>query len=291
MKNDQPENELSGWFSTYGQITAQRIYEHYKIVLSQDDLIYTLKTPGTLYHSLLTVPFNNVFNGIILQQATDYQKYAQKLFIDYLVSGDSGKEDGSPGSGTRDDLEQQRLQLVDINKAFHALEIEHERLIAESQAAIMKNTAEWRSIIQSLAKKIKNGIIPTASDATIINALQTLLVEYQISTPCTKQNYTWSKVEEILGVGLSSEQREQMMQEMSVLASAIEEMGDMIAHYNRQVKEIGQRLRQFRSELQAFILRANELFSLLSDYRPDQLRQSENKEELHFDTDIGAEKG
>lgn len=290
MKKEQSGNDMSGWFSTYGIITAQRIYEGYKIYLSQEDLIYTLKTPGTFYHRLLTVPLGNVFNGIILQQATDYQKYAQKLFIDYLTSGESGKSADSPGAGTREDLEAQRLRLIDLNTRFHKLEIDHEKIIAESQASNIKNTAEWQKKIQELSKIIKNKLALNAPEQSVIKALQNLLVEYTVSGSGASKNYAWSKVEQTLGMTLTADARDTISREMTSLTAFIQEMDSAMASYRQLVKKMGKDLRQYRSEFYDFILRSTELFSLLNDYRPNLAQTNENRESLYFDTALGEEK-
>ena len=89
MDGEKADNELSQWFSTYGVITAERILGNYKINLAHTDLVGAIKSPFSFYHRLLQVPLKNVLNGIVLQQANDYHIYAQKLFIDYLLSGES----------------------------------------------------------------------------------------------------------------------------------------------------------------------------------------------------------
>ena len=86
MAEERTENELSIWLSTYGLITAERILERYGIHLQHEDLLSAIKNPKNFYHQLLRIPLKNVFNGIILQQAQDYQSYGQKIFIDYLMS-------------------------------------------------------------------------------------------------------------------------------------------------------------------------------------------------------------
>lgn len=175
MNELQSENDLSGWFSTYGLITVQRILERYKIKLQQDDLLFTLKTPDTFYHRLLRVPLRNVFNGIILQQARDYQLYAQKIFIDYLLSGESGKEESAPGGNTRVDLEAERVRLVSMTESFHKLEFNQEKLIAESQKILMKNANNWQKILQKISQNINKSISLIGVNGTQRAVLQALI--------------------------------------------------------------------------------------------------------------------
>lgn len=155
VEKSEVENDLSEWLSTYGLVTVERIMERYKIRLQQEDLISVIKSPNTFYHQLVRVPLKNVLNGIILQQAHDYQVYAQKLFVDYLLSGESSKSADSPGGYTREDLEKERQSLIKMGEAFHEQELAHTRLIADSQKSLIKQVEEWQKILQQVAKKLK----------------------------------------------------------------------------------------------------------------------------------------
>lgn len=143
MDADQKENELSHWFSTYGLITAERILGKYSIVLPQETLLSAIKDPASFYHRILQVPLKNVLNGIVLQQAHDYHVYAQKLFIDYLLSGDSAADENSQGASTRERMEEERLNLITLGKEFHQQQLDQDSLIAASQAYLIKVTKEW----------------------------------------------------------------------------------------------------------------------------------------------------
>ena len=92
------EPDLSTWFSTYGILTAERVLERFNIRLRYDELLTAVKNPMSVYYMLLRVPIKNVFNGIILQQAHDYQVYAQKLFVDYGLSEETMQSEESPGA-------------------------------------------------------------------------------------------------------------------------------------------------------------------------------------------------
>lgn len=137
MNNKQDQMDWSQWFSTYGMLTAERILARFNIHLPSDELVKAAHEPTSIYYQLLRVPLKHVFNGIILQQAYDYQIYAQKLFIDYLLSGEETKESDQPGAIIREDLEKKRTDLIEIGERFQALESSHYLLIAESQATLM----------------------------------------------------------------------------------------------------------------------------------------------------------
>src|SRR5690606_37160436 len=104
-----------------GVITAERMLNRYQIRLQSTELLIAIKSPVSFYHRLLQVPLRNVLNGIIMQQAYDYHVYAQKLFIDYLLSGESGKDEEAQGALTRDAIENERKQLVILGGEFNII--------------------------------------------------------------------------------------------------------------------------------------------------------------------------
>lgn len=132
------QTNLAAWFSTYGLLTVEQILDRFHIHLKHPELVSATSDPENLYYQLLRIPFKNVFNGIILEQVIDYRVYAQKLFVDYLVSGAGNQIENSPGMTTRADLEQERLELVEKGEAFERQEEAHYRLIAESQSELIK---------------------------------------------------------------------------------------------------------------------------------------------------------
>lgn len=145
------------WFSTYGLLTAERILARFNIGLPHDELINAVKDPHSIYFQLLRVPLKNVFNGIILRQAHDYQIYAQKLLVDYLLSGEDAKEKSAPGSATRDDVEKERLKLIETGDAFRKIEEAHQLLIAESQAKLVLLTKDL-SALRLAPQKLEQGM-------------------------------------------------------------------------------------------------------------------------------------
>lgn len=154
--------ELSDWFSTYGLITADRILNRYKIQLSPDALKQAIKHADNPYHALLKIPLANVMNGIILQQVKDYQIYLQKLFIDYLLSGEAGKPETSPGANTRKELESLRLQFIKCSEDLEALEYSHLEMISESQRKIkpLAQSTEHNSARNPVLEELMDRIRP-----------------------------------------------------------------------------------------------------------------------------------
>ena len=149
MSNGLIESDLAELTSTYRILTAERILERFNVHLAQDVLIESMNNPKSVYFQMLIVPFKNVINGIILQQAYDYQVYAQKLFVDYLISGSGNENDESPGANIRQDLESNRLRLTELSEQFDKDTIAHKTLIHQTQAELLKKVQEISPIEDS----------------------------------------------------------------------------------------------------------------------------------------------
>lgn len=139
------EQDLSTWFSTYGVLTAERILDKLGIHLEQEQLTSILHDETNVYWKILSIPIKNLFNGLILQQAHDYQVYAQKILIDYLLSGQDNTGDNV--DAVREDLEALRRNLVETGEIFSQRELDHQKLIAESQASLMKFCSKMNKML------------------------------------------------------------------------------------------------------------------------------------------------
>src|SRR3990167_2682339 len=177
-----PESDLSNWLSTYGLVTVEKLLERFGVRLSGEDLLRAVKSPDCFFFRLIQVPLKNVFNGLILQQAKDYQVYAQKLFIDYLLSGEAVQE----GSSVRDALENTRKELVAMGEVFHEADLANDRLIARSQALLFTTAQLFNQQVQVSAKKVKQAFQRTGliihDEQLVINSLYTLLCDYDVKT-------------------------------------------------------------------------------------------------------------
>ncbi|MCH9717511.1 MAG: hypothetical protein K0U24_00205 [Gammaproteobacteria bacterium] len=125
------------WLSTYGILTAEGILDRFKIKLSHDELLETLKDSTSRHYHLLTLPLKNIFNGILVTQVHDYQVYAQKLLIDYNLSKTgtpNESEEEQTGTHSEEELLLKQGDLMGLGEAFDAKKQEQKQLIAESQA-------------------------------------------------------------------------------------------------------------------------------------------------------------
>lgn len=172
----QPIDEIfKNWFSTYGLITAERILSLVGFHLKHDDLIQAINDETSIYHVFLDVPFKNILNGIILNQVKDYREYAQRLFVDFLLSGSGNVPAPEAGEihpgGTKDLLEQDRLRLIEMAEQLDIEEFEHNKLIAESQKALIelgKETKSQASITAEYRQEVSDKMSFYYNKATIL---------------------------------------------------------------------------------------------------------------------------
>jgi|GEM_PF-1639613 len=293
MDIENTDLDLSKWFSTYGFITAERLLGRYNIVLPQKQLLTALKIPTSLYHRILQVPLKNILNGIVFQQAHDYHVYAQKLFIDYLLSGESAKEPGSQGSMTRENLEEERVTLVSLGESYEQSKFEHDSLIASTQKVMIHLTSNLNQAIEKAIKSFntdlsKAGITVKKSQirAAISHAfIQANLDQFQNSA--LEMSFL-DKMNEVLKAPVSAELKKTLMGYLEEMIAISIEIDTNITLFLEQTQEISVIARSFRTQFYDTILRVNTLISLLPEYRIDPIQDAINRESLHFDNSIGS---
>ena len=292
MTEEIAEIDLSMWFSTYGLLTSQRILERFNIHLANDELAAATKNPRSVYYQLLRVPLKNIFNGIILQQTHDYQVYAQKLFIDYLLSGEGSKEPTSPGANTREDLEQVRSELMEIGEGFNRLELDHQSLIYESQASLITLAGNLQKSLHDAATHIKQ-ILQTRQilkdDKLIQRAIRLAMIHFETMNHETlaPTSSFWKKMSEVLSIELNNEVRQLLSSVLSSVGDPRQDIEAILSIYLEQAEMMEISLRSYRSQFYDTIIKATELIKLLPDYLIDKVKDEENRSSLYFDAHIG----
>lgn len=293
MSEENSEIASSKWFSTYGIITAERVLGKYQIKLASDELITAIKSPFSFYHKLLEIPLNNVLNGIVLQQANDYHVYAQKLFIDYLLSGENSKEEGAQGAGTREGMENERQQLVVLGEEYHRIEGEHNSLIASSQAALIKITQEFNAALEqavTLLTTTLNNAGLTDAKTKVRPAIIHALIFCDLSDPQLQSNqflFT-EKMNDRLKISLKEDLKAKIMENLSAVLKIILNFDECVETYLERAKEMTVHANSFRSQFYDTIIRVMELIQLLPEYKIDLDQDAINREPLYFDKSIGA---
>lgn len=296
MNEKKATDEINQWFSTYGVITAERILGSYQIALPHTELLAAVKSTNSFYHQLLQVPLKNVLNGIILQQANDYHVYAQKLFIDYLLSGESGKPPESQGAHTRESIEEERKLLVTIGEEFHERQTTHDSLIASSQSVVIKIAKEWKAIMESAIKLVsatlKSFDLETKK-SVVRGAVNHGLIYCDLSLEQTEKNkYAFvNKMNEILKLKLSEQLKEKLSHNLADLINFTVGFNSKIANFFERATDITQSALSYRTQFYDGILRVTELIKLLPEYKIDPVQDEINRESLYFDKSLGEKKG
>lgn len=287
------EEEYSQWFSTYGVITSQRILSRYQINLPSIQLLEAIKSPVSFYHKLVQVPLKNVLNGIIIQQASDFHVYAQKLFIDYLLSGESGKSPESQGAATREALEDERKQLITLGEEFQKKQLEHDSLIASSQSSIMKLSREYRDVFEKAINLIHSALSHSGIDvekSLIRQGLTHALIYCHITNAAnTDSKYLFiEKINEILKSTLTNELKEKLAAHLEDLFKIMGNFDETIQQFLTKVIDLGIQARSFRTRFYDSVLRVIELLNMLSEYKINAEQDAINREPLYFDKTLGG---
>ncbi|HHF7365506.1 TPA: hypothetical protein ACPSKY_000602 [Legionella bozemanae] len=291
MNGEEIDSELSHWFSTYGIITAERILGRYNVKLAQAELVVAIKSPFSFYHRMLRVPLRNVLNGIILQQANDYHVYVQKLFIDYLLSGENSKGEEAQGASTREVIEKERQQLVALGDEFNNVQGEHDYLIANSQAALIKIAqmfnAELDKAISSLRKVLKS---PDSSEkkSKIREAINHALIYCNVAEVQNNKYLFIDKMNEVLNVSLSEDLKEKIVNILSEIIQMDMDFDEQISDFVAQTEELSRSANSYRNQFYETILRVVDLLKSLPEYKIDSEQDAINREPLYFDKNIGA---
>ena len=292
MSVEKSENELNYSLSTYGVITAERILGRYQIQLTQENLIEALKSPYSFYHRLLKIPLKNVLTGIILQQANDYHVYAQKLFIDYLLSGENAKGEEAQGAMVRESLEEERQQLVTLGEEYHKKEGQHNQLISSSQLSLMNIAQNFNKALEESIKKVSATLHDKGAQdvkSTIRQAINHALVHCDLNDPQLQSNqflFT-EKLNEILNIALTPDLKMQLMDNLAEVLKIVLELEEHIQPYANQGEELHVEVNSFREQFYNAILRIVDLLKLLPEYKINPLQDEINREPLHFDKNIG----
>ncbi|RUR12814.1 hypothetical protein [Legionella sp. km772] len=285
-------DEFSKWFSTYGLITSQRILGHYKISIPQKELIPAIKSATSFYHHLVQVPLKNVLNGIVLQQANDYHIYVQKLFIDYLLSGESGKPPEAQGAATRESLENERKALVSLGEQFNQKQLDHEAVIGTSQKILIKLSTDLKESMANSANSLHHLTTRNNSDFTkeqIVTILTRTLIEagIELKSQNIDKNLFIDKAIDLLHLSKTEGMKEKLNELLNEFFNVLSKVNEQISELFNTANSITESARAFRSQFYQAALRVIELMKLLPEYKIDPEQDMINREALHFDKTIG----
>lgn len=288
---DNKKAEMEQWFSTYGVLTAERILGRFNIRLDHQDLRHAVTNSRSLYYHLLRVPLKHVYTGIILQQAIDYQSFVQKLFVDYLISGQADKPADSSGQSTREHLEEERLILLGLNDDFLKAQTDHKTLIANSQAALIKHASKLEQSLDTACQFIKSQLSATQSMHEIKKAIHASLVRYDgpVEDIFSEGSPFWVSLSERLSIPLDASQQSNLADTFHTLFKVRNELDQDLAQYVEKCDEMMATIRSFRTQFYEMIIRVKALIANLPEYRLDEEKVDANLEAIQFDFRIGEE--
>lgn len=292
MDENLNSDDFKQWFSTYGLITSQRILGHYQIVLPAHALIPAIKNQQSFYHLLVQVPLKNVLNGIILQQANDYHVYAQKIFIDYLLSGESAKPPEAQGASTRERLEEERQALIELGDEFNKKQLEHEALISLTQNSFIKLTRELKEHMDS-AVSLTYSIVHQEGLDVSKNLVKEALIHGLIycginsSQNEVEQLKFIETIASVAKINPSAELKAQMIVQLADMFDMMLNTQQQINVFLDTVLDMNAAARLYRKQFYDSVLRVVELINMLPEYRMNQEQDIINKETLYFDKSIG----
>lgn len=283
------DNELTQWYSTYGFITAERILSKYHINLPSDMLSPAIRNSSSFYHRLMQIPLKNVLNGIVLQQAQDYHIYAQKLFIDYLLSGESAAPESSPGAFTRESLEQERHILVSHGEAFHQVQSTHNALIASSQNYLIQVAKQWQAKFDKAIQSLKTTLSDegfSVKPSTIRQAIHHVFIH--CGSGHEEPSLVVNTLNEIIACSLNAEIKDKLLHDLSELITHSAVFEETTAAFYIQTQSMHEKAKSYRTQFYNTILRINDLIKLVPDYKINVEQDVINRELLYFDKSIGG---
>ena len=294
--DNKAELDLSKWFSTYGVLTSSNILGTLNIYLNEEELLPAIKKSSSVYHQLLTIPTKSVLSGIIYQQAYDYQVYVQKLFVDYLLSGEQGKDPESPGASIREQLEEYRLEIAQLNDAFGEKQDDHQKLILQSQASLIKCAAELKNIMAATAIKVKEILAAekiTREDSVINGAIRSLVTNfYHLNQRALATDESiWVNISNSLQIELQEKVKTKLARVLDVLDDPKSDIANIVLAFKDQADDICLSFRTFRSKFYELILVVTESINMLPDYHVNLVQEKANRESLYFDAHIGDDLG
>lgn len=291
MDDTQTDNDFESWFSTYGLITAERVLGKYRIKLPQSLLFQGIKNKSSFYHLLLQLPIDNLFTGVILQQANDYQIYVQKIFIDYLLSGESGKDEEAQGASLRAAIEIERQNLVILGEDFNAKELAHYNLISSSQASLIRLIDDWNKAFESAIRSTENILKKNSmvvKKSQLRQAITNALIHYDLRDASSETHVGFiDEMNKITQLTLDDLIKDNLLKKMAELFEVTHSVYRIIDEFTETASQLRIEAISFRTQFYQTILRVTEMIRFLPDYRINSEQDFVNRESLYFDKTIG----
>jgi hypothetical protein len=296
---DEPlamDEHFNQWFSSYGLITIERLLAHYDILLPPQIIPEIIRKSQGFYHHLLEIPMKNVLNGIILQQANDYHVYAQKLFIDYLLSGQAEESEEDKDALVKEAIEEERLKLIKLGETFQEKMLDHEAIIASSQSFLIRITNEWRQSVHQFLTQLHELLEQTEikkQKSLLKEALNHALIhaDWLISLQEDRPERLLMVMNERLALPLVGGVKEQCLNYLANLIPHFIEFKNARGQYLEAIALMKEDAQSLRTQFYQAILTIKQYLLQLPNYVIDPDQDVINQEGLYFDNTIGEAKG
>jgi hypothetical protein len=286
---DKVSLEDSEWFSTYGILTAQRILQSFYINLDKSELIAALNNKRSIYYQLLRVPLKHVYNGILKEHAHDYQVYAQKLQMDFYLSGQNDKPEDTPGADTREALLTLANQTMALGDEFNQFDLSFKKMIAASQHQLISLATRLQSAITSTSKQIKAVLVNEGNEinlAQIVIAMRQAIVDYQDeSEQMITSTSFWAHFQHHLKISMSAEQLSSVQTIFKDFTTIRKSIDDVLSQYLIEANSMTESLKGYRASFRDTVIKSQELIQILPDYNLDVEQDQENLSHLNFKED------
>lgn len=266
------------WLSTYEALTLERLLEHYRFPLHKAALLVLWSNKSGLIYPLLQVPLAFVFNGIVMQQGKDYAAYLQKLYIDYLISGQSALEPQSQASNSKEDLETLRQEHLALQTDFDAFCTKHLTQVAAAQTFIRGAFSRWLEQVRARWQELYDlkGLITRCSWADFESHMRNACPYFDLSANAFSQDFSDPRLEEW---GIHAEELHATMLRFSEIDGSIEPKRE---EFYAMGQEMRQQFLAYRQQFHDAIVSVQLLLSQIPGYHPDKNQWEINKEQLLF---------
>lgn len=272
----QDEPDLDTYFSTYQWVTVGQLLEGYGLKLLDTSVLLLLGKKTSFYFQLLQVPVINVMSGIILEQVKTYRIYLQKLFVEYLVSGQADVE-GDAGADTREALEKSRQEMLAQGKAFDETERSREDLIIETQTKLMQFVDTFKQIVHQAGQT-------TGLKDKVLYDLFADAKGFQI------QDAAWARLEAHLKAPVTTELQNSLNSHFAALTDLEKTFESFNPDYQHRAQDIRKQLIHLRRAFYDEIGHTQQLLAQVAEFHLDEEKNEAERQTLHFDGQLGEEK-
>jgi hypothetical protein len=287
MSEEKEDEGVSEFLSTYQWVTVGQLLEGYGFKLPDTCVLDILREKSSFYYQMLRIPVMNVLNGIIIDQTKAYQIFIQKLFVDYLVSGEADVEE-TIGSETRAALEIARQQMVELSEKFEETESIREKLIVESQRELIAWIEEFKGAIKLIRIALMDELYKQTGEQTNIS-MSTCYSLFTDAHGFEIQEKAWNRFAQGAKVNLTQEIKATLQDHVDSIYALETPFNHFLEKYVGRVSGLRAELNLFRKQFYHDIAHVQNLLVQLSSFKFNEASDKKERARLAFDSGIGAD--